>query len=142
MDATFWLALIGCLTGVLSLGLYFVEIYSYRPVISTKVITHCFQLQKQSSYGDIVAIESIKTKEDAINLINNPAIPDIMLVITVKLLINNKGNKKATINNISYKTPFTIESFKNYKYSQSGVPYSEDILIPLDVGKVFLMSSI
>ena len=42
------------------------------------------------------------------------------------------------INNISYKTPFTIESFKNYKYSQSGVPYSEDILIPLDVGESFL----
>jgi len=139
MEITTWLAVIGSITGILSLTLYFVEIYRHRPIVSIKILKHGFKLYTLDSIGNFVVLDTIKTREDAICLINNPAAPDnLNLEITIKLLINNKGNKKATINNISYQTPQVTINIVFHERSQSGVPYAKDILIPLDVGESFM----
>lgn len=132
----FWLGLIGTLTGVLSLVLYAVEVLRYKPVISIKILKKGVYFYKRGSCGDFVSL-NFKSKNDVLELIKNPFVSDFIVKVKIKILINNRGNKKATVNRIKFISADFEEDLKFYRYKNQ-IPISEDILIPLDVGESFL----
>ncbi|MGF7184951.1 hypothetical protein GGQ84_001036 [Desulfitispora alkaliphila] len=124
MDIAIILVLIGTVTSVGSLLLYFYVIYSNKPFISLIIEEKAITVITRDEYGDWSEIY-YKDKSELYNKENIDEIPENNFRVTLKVLLNNKGNKKATVNRMVFKTR-SVEKEVNID------------LIPLDVGESYM----
>lgn len=126
---TFYLSVIGTLTGVVSLILYFVEIFRYRAILTFKKLEYKITFYTRDSIGEEVPIKY----EDVNTIIEQPN-KEIFIVANLKILISNKGSKKATVNDIVFETSSLRRNIKEYEY-RAAAWTPKDVIIPLDVGE-------
>ncbi|MDX5476487.1 MAG: hypothetical protein LPK00_13210 [Bacillaceae bacterium] len=129
MSTELILGIIGALTGVSSLFLYTFEILRHRPKITVKIIKCRIETHAINDIGDAI-IQQYTNKDELINSINEYRHPkDVYHGIEITLLLSNKGNKKATVNDIRLKN----------KYFEKLIDLKKE-LIPLDVGESIKVS--
>lgn len=114
MDWKYWIGIIAAgIPGVVSLIILFFD----RPKLTFKIMKNSLEFLHPDKFGQLIKID---------NEINIDRYKDDNLHcgIKIEIIISNKGNKKATVNQIIYKNSKCIKEIK-----------IDNNLIPVDVGE-------